>query len=198
LNYDAPIDALVAKGWAVIDNFFDANHCRDLKKSIIEDEKSGLFKKAGVGRGNSYQVDSTLRADYIRWIDDYDGNAAIDAAKKQIDELRVGVNRTLFLGLNDFEGHLTIYPEGNGYTKHVDRFQDNNARTLSFVCYLNEDWTNADGGTLKIYSRDDSEDLEAEVSPILGRAVVFLSADIYHAVSANNRPRYSLTGWFRR
>ncbi len=198
MNYDAPIDALVANGWAVIDNFFEANHCRNLRQAIIDDEKSGLFKKAGIGRGTSYHVDTALRADYIRWIDDYAENPAIDLAKKQIEALRMCVNRTLFLGLNDFEGHLTIYPEGNGYTKHVDRFQDNNARTLSFVCYFNEDWTNADGGALKIYSRDDSESLAAEVLPILGRAVIFLSADIYHAVSANNRPRYSLTGWFRR
>ena len=126
--------------------FWTALQTKRLKQTILEDEKSGHFKKAGIGRGKSFQVDSTLRADYIRWLADYEDNASINQAKIQVENLKLQVNRALYLGLEDFEGHLTLYPEGSGYTKHVDRFKDNNARTLSFVSYLNENWTAKDGG----------------------------------------------------
>ena len=198
MNFDAPIDALVANGWAVIDDFYSEGLCQSLRQTILNDEKSGHLKKAGIGRGKSFHVDENLRADYIRWIDDYQENAGISQAKELIEDLRMQVNRSLFLGLNDFEGHLTHYPAGIGYTKHVDRFQDNNARTLSFVSYLNENWTDRDGGSLKIYARGNIDELAAEVLPVSGRAVIFMSAEIYHAVSPNQRSRYSLTGWYRR
>jgi SM-20-related protein len=198
LKVEAAIDGLVANGWAVIDDFFSADLCGTLRQTVIDDEKSGHFKKAGIGRGTTFQVDSSLRADYIRWIDEYEDNAGVNQAREQIEGLRIQVNRALYLGLNDFEGHLTHYPAGPGYTKHVDRFQDNNARTLSFVSYLNENWTSNDGGSLKIYGRDASGELVADILPVSGRAVIFLSDGIYHEVSPNLRSRYSLTGWYRR
>jgi SM-20-related protein len=198
LNFDAPIDALVASGWAVIDDFFSEGLCQSLRQTILDDEKAGHLKKAGIGRGKSFQVNSDLRADYIRWIDDYENDSGIIQAKQQIEDLRVQVNRALYLGLRDFEGHLTHYPRGPGYTKHVDRFQDNNARTLSFVSYLNQNWTEKDGGSLKIYDRGNIDEVVTEVLPVSGRAVIFLSDGLYHAVAPNHRSRYSLTGWYKR
>ncbi len=198
MNFDGPIDALVANGWAVIDDFFGRDLSKNLKQTILDEEASGHLKKAGVGRGSSFQVDPELRADYIRWINDTEECPAINQAKELIEDLRITVNRSLFLGLSEFEGHLTHYPVGIGYTKHVDRFQDSNARTLSFVSYLNENWTDGDGGSLKIYARGSIDELVAEILPVSGRAVIFLSDEIYHAVAPNKRSRYSLTGWYRR
>jgi len=198
LNIDLAINTLVANGWAVADNFFDVDLCKSLRKLIQVGDGSGLFKKAGIGRGKSFQIDTDLRADFIKWLDDYKEDAAIELAKNQIENLRVKINRSLFLGLTDFEGHLTYYPPGTGYAKHVDRFLDNSARTLSFVTYLNEEWCPADGGMLRIYDRGSVDELATEILPISGRTVIFLSDEIHHAVSPNSRPRYSLTGWYRR
>jgi len=197
LKFDAQIDALVAKGWTVTDDFFPKDLCRNLKQIILDDEKSGFFKKAGIGRGDSFQVDSNLRADYIRWLDDYDDNTVIEQASALVENLRININRTLYLGLKEFEGHLTHYPPGTGYAKHIDRFKDSNNRTLSFVTYLNESWSEADGGCLKIYARG-SDGRTDNIMPLAARTVIFLSDEIYHEVLPNSRSRYSLTGWFRR
>lgn len=46
---------------------------------------------------------------------------------------------------------VTCYPgEQRGYTKHCDNAV-RNGRKLTAILYLNNDWTQADGGELKIY-----------------------------------------------
>jgi SM-20-related protein len=94
------------------------------------------------------------------------------------------------LGLKDFECHFAIYPENTFYKKHIDRFQQNAHRVLSFVLYLNENWQKGDGGELGIYP--DKE--EHIVEPVAGRLILFRS-EILHEVLLSHKERISLTGW---
>ncbi len=106
------------------------------------------------------------------------------------------INASLFLGLEDFEGHFALYPPGAYYQKHVDRFRDDDARTVSAVLYLNRDWSVEQGGELRMYFPDERT---LDLPPLAGRLVVFLSGEFpEHEVLPASRERLSLTGWFRR
>ncbi len=84
---------------------------------------------------------------------------------------------------------------GDFYLKHLDSFRGNENRKLTTVFYLNENWTPADGGELKIYDLQDNW-IET-LAPVAGRLVVFLSERFPHEVLEAHADRVSIAGWFR-
>jgi SM-20-related protein len=112
-----------------------------------------------------------------------------------MDDLRRAFNQCLLLGLEEFESHYAVYPPGAGYVRHLDRLRDDDARVLSAVLYLNEDWREADGGALRLYLADGTH---RDMLPCAGRLVLFLSAEFEHEVLPATRERASIAGWFRQ
>src|SRR5690606_6756337 len=107
-------------------------------------------------------------------------------------------NRAMYLGIYEYEGHVTVYPPGAFYRRHVDQFQDAAYRRLSLILYLNDaDWSADDGGALRLYLPGQNGERTLDVLPEGGTLVAFLSHDIPHEVLPAKRDRYSLTGWFR-
>jgi SM-20-related protein len=89
-----------------------------------------------------------------------------------MEQLRIGLNRRLFLGLFDFECHYSHYAKGDFYQRHMDAFkggvsQGHSNRVLSTVFYMNSDWGENDGGELLLYS-------DKQVSPLLTVPPVFV------------------------
>jgi SM-20-related protein len=109
----------------------------------------------------------------------------------------LAINRELFLGLFDFEGHMAIYPPGSFYRKHLDQFQDVAQRKVSAILYLNDGWQAEDGGQLRIYLEESADSDSIDVLPRGGTLVCFLSERFYHEVLPATRERLSVTGWFR-
>jgi SM-20-related protein len=101
------------------------------------------------------------------------------------------INQTLFLSLKDYEIHMTVYPVGSYYKRHLDQFKKDDHRRLSVICYLNEDWRDEHGGQLRIYLPGGPID----ILPISGRIVCFRSDQLEHEVLPATRERFSLTGW---
>ena len=111
-----------------------------------------------------------------------------------MDRFRTTLNHSLFLGLDNLECHFAIYAPGAFYQAHLDRFRDNNRRTISTVLYLNPDWLPQHAGELRLHVDGQTID----IAPVANRLVCFLSADILHEVLPTTHERLSLTGWFRR
>ncbi len=162
------------------------------------------FKIAGIGRALEHQVNPFVRTDEIIWVDK-EGLASegspLRAYLDWMENLRLALNRRLFLGLFDYECHYARYDKGAFYKKHFDAFKANRNRVVSTILYLNPSWQAEDGGELVLYKpagalEPDQEILET-VQPLFGRMVIFLSEDFPHEVLPSNKPRYSLTGWFR-
>jgi SM-20-related protein len=107
----------------------------------------------------------------------------------------MALNRGLMAGLEDFQGHFALYPSGAAYARHFDRLAGTDVRAMSAVLYLNDDWTAADGGALRIYTGSDASE---EVLPLGGRLVAFQSERFEHEVLPAQRERLSFTGWYRR
>jgi SM-20-related protein len=186
--------AIVERGYVIVPHFLGAELVASLRDCAQSRDARSEFRSAGVGSGASRQELPEVRGDRIRWLDPADAGAAEREVLERLDSLRASVNRETFCGLFSLECHYAIYPPGAGYQRHLDRFRDSDARMLSVVLYLNEDWTPADGGQLVLHLDEGG----FEVLPAGGTLVAFLSARFEHEVRPAKRERLSLTGWFRR
>jgi SM-20-related protein len=195
----APIaDAIADAGWCVTPGFLSPQEVSDLRGEAAARRAQGAFRPAGIGLGQRLAVNPQVRCDQILWVDPEQNGTAIRDYLARLEDLRRTLNRELFLGLDDFEGHLALYPPGSFYRRHLDQFRGVERRTLSCILYLNADWQPADGGTLRIYLDPSDPGQWTEVAPQGGTLVTFLSARFEHEVMPARRERLSLTGWFRR
>jgi SM-20-related protein len=189
---------LAEHGWCVADDFLAPLLVSQLRHEARQRWRSGEFRRAGVGRGADLTVRSEVRTDRVLWLDPADLSAAQGRYWARLEDVRLAVNRTMFLGLHELEAHFAVYPAGAYYRKHLDKFRGMEGRQLSCVLYLNECWQDGDGGALRIYVDAANPDAYVEVLPAGGRLVTFLSARFLHEVMPAGRERFSLVGWFRR
>ena len=190
--YDRIADALVERGYACVPSAFPADLVSQLRAEF--DRPDCDFKTAGIGRGEDYTQSGRIRGDRICWLE------GASPAPRQflavMSQLREALNYRLFLGLFDYESHLSYYPPGSFYRQHLDAFRGRSNRVLSTVVYLNEDWPLEAGGELVLYAEGGERELE-RISPLGGQLVVFLSERFPHEVLPATLPRYSIAGWFR-
>lgn len=185
-------------GWAVVPNFLDPAECRRLAGECLATWDDGGFRRAGVGRGEQRAIREDIRRDHVCWLDEATATPAQQRYLARLDELRLEINRRLFLGLFAFEGHFAIYPPGGFYKAHLDRHQGTLDRVVTAILYLNEDWHEDDGGQLQLWTTPGAKDGPFEqVEPRLGTLVTFLAGDHWHEVLPARRERMSITGWFR-
>jgi SM-20-related protein len=89
---------------------------------------------------------------------------------------------------------LARYPGGGArYERHRDAFSGGPSRRLTAIYYLNDGWSPADGGALRIHADDGAVDL----APTIDRLVVFLSERLEHEVLPAFAPRLAITAWYR-
>ncbi len=196
--YQDIIDRLATQGWAVCENFIDESLVQQLVAEEREMLANGKFREAGIGKGDSFQVRPEIRGDEVRWLDQDFLTESQQRYWDKIDVLRQQLNQECYLGLKTFEFHFTHYPKGAFYKKHLDQFRQVRYRIISCVLYLNENWQEGDGGKLRIYLPDGSEEDFVDIAPKAGTLACFRSEDIHHEVLPTNVERYSLTGWLRR
>jgi SM-20-related protein len=151
------------------------------------------FKPAAVGRRHDLQVNSKIRSDSTLWLQP---SSPVQSNYLQLmEELRVGLNRRLFLGLFDFQSHFSVYRQGDYYRRHMDAFKGLSNRVISTVCYLNRDWQKEHGGELLLYA-DEQKSPQLIVPPVFNQCVIFLSDTFPHEVLATRSDRYSIAGWY--
>ena len=187
------ISELVEKSWVEIPGFFSSALIDGLYHELRNHDRKGDLNPAKVGKDEAERLRRDIRGDDILWID--------GATKNEIyfldilTQLRVSLNRELFLGLEELEAHFAIYAPGAGYQKHLDSFQNNNYRRITIVVYLNRHWQPQHAGELLLYNNDGH--VIKKVAPVAGTLVCFLSDEIPHEVSVTNEYRYSIAGWFK-
>lgn len=158
------------------------------------DDEPNRFQAAHIGRGAAKKQIHSIRGDVINWLD---ADNSIDQAYFAcMEELRIGLNAALFLGLFDYECHYAIYGAGDGYAKHSDVLQGKKNRILTTVLYLNEDWQASDGGELVVFEST-GQSVIATVNPTFGTMIIFLSDAFPHEVLVSHNTRRSIAGWFR-
>ncbi|MFT6898707.1 MAG: SM-20-related protein [Paraglaciecola sp.] len=184
---------LTQQGYSAIVDFLPQSIALSLLQEVVNDTTLD-FKQAAIGREQLEHINSTIRKGRISWLD---GSSAAQKAYLHImEQLRIAINRHLFLGLFDYESHYAYYGPGDFYQRHVDAFRGRSNRLLSSVLYLNQDWLPEDQGELLMFHG-------AQPSPFLiippnfNQCILFLSEQFPHEVRVAKRPRYSIAGWFR-
>ncbi|WP_457873861.1 2OG-Fe(II) oxygenase [Pseudomonas aeruginosa] len=187
------VDELVDQGWSHQSIFMPERLTTRLAEECRTRAVAGDLTPAGIGRGDGQVIREGIRGDLTQWLEPGESEAC-DEYLRVMDSLRQTLNASLFLGLEDFECHFALYPPGAYYQKHVDRFRDDDARTVSAVLYLNDAWLPEHGGALRLHLPQ----RQVDIQPTGGSLVVFMSAGTEHEVLPASRDRLSLTGWFRR
>ena len=209
-------DDLVQQAWSQHDHFLSRELILSLAAECRALHEKNSLKQARIGRAQETHVQTNIRSDQIAWLE-AGQSAACDAYLQIMDQLRITLNQALYLGLEEYESHFAFYAPGAAYSKHLDRFHSDDARTVSVVLYLNEDWQTEQGGALRLYppqsptqsqsqspspsptpTQNPQENTSQDIYPEAGRIAIFLSADMPHEVLPATRDRMSLTGWFKR
>lgn len=207
VDADAIASALSAHGACRIVGLPQPDAVVALRDDLRRLQGNGMMHPAAVGRGPGHALRHDIRGDAALWLDDaHCGNAA-RAYLDTLETLRSQLDRRLFLGLAEVEAHYAAYPPDAGYARHRDRFHDSDARVLSLVSYLNENWGERDGGALRLYLGrgvlgdgvldGDALDGAIEIAPVGGTSVCFLS-ELEHEVLPARRERLSIAAWMRR
>lgn len=189
--FDSIADGLAGPGYAVSDQFLSQIEVDAILKTEQFEQGIASFRKAGIGKKHEQQINEAIRGDYIHWIERQNPPAAVAVYLNRMDTLVRFLNEQLYLSLKDFEVHMTIYPAGSFYKRHLDQFRKDDHRKLSAICYLNDNWQAEHGGQLRMYL----DDTTIDISPTAGRLVCFRSDLIEHEVLPATRERLSLTGW---
>ncbi|AKS41385.1 2OG-Fe(II) oxygenase [Wenzhouxiangella marina] len=187
-------DALGRNGWWHGTQMLDSAQVAALIEELDALREADRLHRAGIGRELDFQIDSDIRRDRIVWLNRQ--RPVQSAFLDQMERLRLALNRRLFLGLFEFEGHFAHYPPGGFYKRHLDSFRGAANRLVSVVVYLNRDWQAGDSGELVLFSEDESETL-AVIEPRAGSMALFLSEEIPHEVRPAHKDRSSIAGWFR-
>jgi SM-20-related protein len=182
-------------GISVRDRFLAPAQVRALVECAQLRRERGDFVAARIGseRDRSLQRREEIRGDSTCWIIP-PLLPAEDTLLEDLERLRLELNAQAMLGLFELELHYAWYPPGAGYARHVDQPRGSSQRRVSLVLYLNEDWSPAAGGELRIF---DAAGRHRDIEPIAGRLVCFLTPGREHAVLATQQARLSISGWFR-
>lgn len=189
--FDSIADNLTEHGYALVDQFLSQKEVGDILELDHFSKGAEQFKKAAIGKNHGLQINEAIRGDYIQWLDKNTSPPAVKLYLDRVQNLLKFLNQSLFLSLKDFEVHMTIYPVGSFYKRHLDQFKKDDHRKLSVICYLNQDWKEEHGGQLRMHLGESSKD----ILPLVGRLVCFRSDKIEHEVLPATRERLSLTGW---
>lgn len=179
------LDTLVQQGFIVLDNCFSATALQALQQESGEVN----YRHANLTQG---QHISHIRGDQIRWIDEdcFAGKLYLQT----IGELAQFFNQTLFTGICHWEAHYACYPIGFGYQWHSDNPKGRDERVISAVFYLNNDWTNDDGGAIAIIDKQEKMQV---LLPKANRFIIF-DSNLQHQVQIAHRQRYSIATWLRK
>jgi len=181
------------QGYCLLDDSIPEDLCHTLFERVTS-LRQAEFAPAGIGRAQDQMLNGFVRRDEIRWLEA--GNPVERGWLEWIEQLRVYLNRCLFLGLFSYEGHFAHYAPGAFYKKHFDAFKGEGNRVLTVVLYLNYNWQPDGGGEMLLYRAEEVEPF-ARIQPGMGRIAVFLSEDFPHEVLPAQRDRYSIAGWYR-
>lgn len=189
------LNDLELQGWSTQEEFFSKELIAELKKTLTSLRENGDLKQAGIGRKTDFHIEQSIRSDEISWFDE---NNLAPSQKQFLNITQIlqeAINEKFYLGLSELEIHFALYAPNAFYKRHLDQHKNQDTRVVTIIVYLNESWSEDDGGELQIYLKDERA---VTIQPKAGTLVCFMSAEFEHEVLPAKRERASLTGWFRK
>jgi SM-20-related protein len=188
---------LAERGWALAEGLLLPEAVEALGREARELYAAGRFRPAGVGRGERHGVHREIRGDSLLWLDPAAPSPAQTPLFEAVERFSAQLNRELYAGIDHAELQYAVYPASAFYRRHVDQFEAGRERVVTLLLYLNPDWTEADGGALRIHEPHEGRPF-VDVLPRAGVVVSFLSDRVAHEVLPARRERWAVGGWLRR
>ncbi|MFM2049498.1 MAG: hypothetical protein RI955_2046 [Bacteroidota bacterium] len=193
-NYDVLIDTFIDNEIGIDANFLSEQLSEGLQQNIIQLQQNDLMNEATIGNDVMKDEHQKVRSDKIYWMDKSHNNAFENQFLQQVEGFISHLNMSCYTGINNYEFHYAVYEKGSFYKRHKDQFKNDNNRKYSLINYLNNDWTQENGGELLIYNKKETQ----HILPHSKQAVFFESHEIEHEVTIANRSRMSITGWLKQ
>ena len=193
-HFDLLIDSYMDTKVGIDVGFLNKELCDGLRQNILQLQRENKMTTAGIGNMEVKDAGQKMRGDKIFWMDKSHDNLFEQEFLQLAEDFIIHLNRTCYTGINGYEFHYALYEEGSGYKRHLDQFRNDSDRKYSLISYLNEDWTEADGGQLWAYT----EKAVQKILPHAQSSVFFKSDEMVHEVMVANRSRMSITGWLKR
>ena len=192
-RFEELISGLLENSFGVATNFFPKLMISKLQNNLLSHLKDGNMCPAGVGKQFSFQRNTAIRGDLIRWIDTDTTDNIEREFLTTVQSFIQYLNRTCYTNINNYEFHYAYYDTGSFYKRHLDQFHKDSGRKFSFVTYLNTDWKPEDKGQLTAYTPEKA----IQILPQGGTVAFFKANEVEHEVLPANRPRMSIAGWLK-
>ncbi len=192
-TFDSIVDSFLENKVGISECFLNAVLAGHLKNNLMNLYGGNKMQAAGTGNDSKINHDKRVRSDMIYWLDRKHENVYENDFFDKMDHFIQFLNSTCYTGITSYEFHYALYETGSFYKKHLDQFRNNDSRKFTMIMYLNADWTEGDGGELRIYHPESHQN----ISPTQGKTVFFKSNELEHEVLVTNKPRMSITGWLK-
>lgn len=193
-KFEELIAGFVTGNIGISEAFLTVDLAASLQQNLQRLKRDSRMIQAGIGNAIIKDKGQKIRGDRTCWLDTKSKNAAEMEFLDTVRQFMVHLNKTCFTGLNACEFHYALYEEGTSYSRHRDQLKNDYNRKFSMISYLNDNWTEQDGGQLIVHHEDHAQ----EILPTNQKAVFFQSDVLEHEVAIAHRPRMSLTGWLKR
>lgn len=194
------VPALRAKGWAVVDNVFGQDYARRMRDEVtllahdeamhqnathlVQGGKTELLFKQGIFEAELADAVAhkptaipTLRAFHA-------DRSLLTMIELMLD---AGLHR---------QAVKLQYNKLGCFPVHFDSDVEMDPRVLTAIVYLNEGWSEGDGGELRLYPGLRQGQKPVNVQPVMDRMVLFSSPNMLHRVLPSQRDRFCFTIWF--
>ena len=192
--FDLLIDTYLDNNIGIDAAFMSESLSKGLQENVLQLQKDDLMTAAGIGNLEIKDANQKMRGDQIYWMDKSHDNVFEQEFLQLAEDFIERLNSTCYTGINGYEFHYAVYPEGSFYKRHRDQFRNDSNRKYSLINYLNDNWIEDDGGQLLVYQNDAAQ----KILPHSQTAVFFKSDEMEHEVTKANRQRMSITGWLKR
>jgi Rps23 Pro-64 3,4-dihydroxylase Tpa1-like proline 4-hydroxylase len=188
-------DTLFKTGFIVLENLVDEKLGRSFYSDAMGLVQTDELKKPHETQLTTLDIyrDTTARSDLIKWLHHGD---QLSESMQQVMAIFENIQHDLskFINLRGkSEYQLGYYQKEAHYERHRDSFPDDGTafeRRVTLVGYFNYDWTEGDGGELKVFYGQ-----EQMIQPIGGRGILFLSGVVDHQVLTSHTNRIAFTSW---
>ena len=193
-RFDVLIDHYLETKIGVDKSFLTEKLSNGLQQNLLRLLEEEQMTLAGIGNEKVKDPGQQIRSDKIYWMDKSHQNMYELEFLQLVENFIERLNETCYAGINDYEFHYALYEEGSFYKRHKDQFRNDADRKYSLISYLNQGWTDEDGGQLWVYHGNEIN----KILPHAQTAVFFKSDEMEHEVTKANRSRMSITGWLKR
>lgn len=203
------LDELTSKGYVVIEDFLSESLQESLRKDVRNLRDKAKFKIAKIGQDATNTLNTNIRVAETCFVGRNKLNDIPDGARSLLydvlDQIRQDLPQPLDVNLSEFL--YAYYPSGGFYRRHRDAIPGSASmlRKFSLLMYLNKDWTEQDGGMLRMHMDSGGDKKPAgeqpnylDIPPKGGTLVLFHSDKLPHEVLNTESERIAIVGWYNR